>query len=1018
MATGIKVLMIGAGHELSGCEVRYLKHSSGLRAAIAEFQPDVIVTAEFIPSALNDEGLELRRRWIHVDPQVSAADLLRAVHGCYAFNLWSEHPVASAQPLVSVYTPTYNTGDYLVEAYQSLREQSYRNWEWIVVDDHSTDRTWERLEALARDDVRVRPFRSGKHVGKIGATKDFATRLATGSYLVELDHDDLLTDSALEEIVQAFQRHTDVGMVYSNCASFYENGSFQRFEGEFWQSRYRWTEYRGKKWLECINPDIYDRFGPEHNQQFAWFLTVGPHHVRAFRTSVFRELGGYNPRLPVADDWDLIARFFLQSRCWHIDKMLYLYRYRDNHENATFLRNQAIQDHLELGRAHYEEAFKIKNALSPARAPSPTESAPLGQLLLSDLSVIVLEAVPSPLTERCLASVREHAPGAELILVANGCEPSAACVALADSVERLPENVFFAAGCNAGAARASRRVLCFLNNDAYFVDDSPHRLLAALAEREELVGPYSNRAKPPQGDVETAPADDQYPQMIVGVCLLVTQRLFQRLGGFDPRLLTFEDDDLCARAADLGHASRVVGGTFVAHDGHATFRALGRNLDEVMADNQKKFAGLRPSLRVVAIAKNEAQSIRDFFRQFAPITRDFCLLDTGSTDDTVALALEAGARVERSDFVDFAATRNEALKRFGPGADWIVMLDPDERLDQATIRHLRDWLWETPHDVFLAPLEAVGSDGTRERFVSKPFLFRYSAQISWVFKVHEKLIGSSRQALVTNARIEHLLSLHEPERRAAAEQRYARLMNEEPYFRDPAYRRDMMTSWPILDYDRLDDPRLTKVEVGPLVSVIIPTYRRSALLQRAVRSALAQDYGALEILVVGDACPELRPNAFSNEPRVRVYNLQRNGGEGGASARNHALCLAAGQLVAYLDDDNAWESGHVSSLVKALERNRASFAFSSMKVEGRDLGFTEPKLRGIDTSCLLHRRSLIAKYGGWKDREQAGYAHDWELVQRWVEGAEPWAATRRATVLYNARSSGQAKFLEATLAGE
>src|SRR5207244_1608084 len=141
------------------------------------------------------------------------------------------------------------------EAYHSLLEQTYKNWEWVVVDDHSTDGTWERLQAYAAEEIRVRPCRLARRSMKIGATKDAATRLAEGAYLVELDHDDLLTDNALAEVVQAFGEHPEVGMVYSNCCSFYENGTFQRYEDPFWATRYRFTEYRGKKWLECVNPD-------------------------------------------------------------------------------------------------------------------------------------------------------------------------------------------------------------------------------------------------------------------------------------------------------------------------------------------------------------------------------------------------------------------------------------------------------------------------------------------------------------------------------------------------------------------------------------------------------------------------------------------------------------------------------------------------------------------------------------------------------------------------------------------
>jgi hypothetical protein len=533
-------------------------------------------------------------------------------------------------------------------------------------------------------------------------------------------------------------------------------------------------------------------------------LTVGPHHVRAFRTTTFRELGGYNERLPVADDWDLYARFFLRSKCLHIDKMLYLYRYRDDFKNTSFCKNREIQEHLALGRGHYAEEFQAFNAGRLEIAQEPRK------------------VTPSPV------------------------------------------------------------------------------------------------------------------------------------------------------ARQSGDGSLV---------------------------------------RVVAIALNEERALHDFFEQFSAVTRDWCLLDTGSTDDTVNAAAALGVRVETARFVDFALARNEALARFAAGAEWILMLDPDERLDGHTVRRLKALTEHASEDVFLAPLEAVALDGTRRSWVPKPFLFRNTQAMRWVLKVHEKLIGGNRHALLRNARIDHLLSIHDGERRRSAEAMYQHLMTMERYFTDPDYRQQLREAWPILDYDRLDDPRLAKIEIGPLVSVVIPTYRRSQALLRAVNSALSQDYAPIEVLVVGDCCPELNPQAFSAEPRVRVYNLPENHGAGGAVPRNYAIQVSKGELIAYLDDDNVWQSHHLSSVVRELARNDASFAFSSMQVDGRDLAFTQPKFQGIDTSCIVHRRELILKYGGWKTRDQAGYAHDWEIVRRWLDGGERWAATRRPTLVYNAETSGQSAFL-------
>jgi len=421
-----------------------------------------------------------------------------------------------------------------------------------------------------------------------------------------------------------------------------------------------------------------------------------------------------------------------------------------------------------------------------------------------------------------------------------------------------------------------------------------------------------------------------------------------------------------------------------------------------------------PEIRVVAICRDEERAVGGFLDQFAPLTRDRCLLDTGSTDRTVAIARERGARVETAAFRDFASARNEAIERFGAGADWIVMLDLDERLDAETIAAIPGLAASGAFDVWLAPLDAVAPDGSRRAFTPKPFLFRRDPALRWTFSVHEKLVGSMRQALVRDARIDHVIALHDPAHRARAAERYAAMMAREPYFADAAFRGRMRARWPILDHERLHDSRIASVVAGPLVSVVVPTYRRRELLRESVRSTLAQDWPNLEVFVVCDHDPDAEAIAaeLRDEARVRVIDLDRNHGPGGAEPRNVGIALARGDLVAYLDDDNDWAPDHLSSVVGAMRRADASFAFSSMTADGRDLRFARPELQGVDTSTIVHRRGLIASHGGWKDRSRR-YGHDWELVSRWLAAGEPWACTRRATVRYGTSVNGQAAFVTA-----
>ncbi len=106
----------------------------------------------------------------------------------------------------------------------------------------------------------------------------------------------------------------------------------------------------------------------------------------------------------------------------------------------------------------------------------------------------------------------------------------------------------------------------------------------------------------------------------------------------------------------------------------------------------------------------------------------------------------------------------------------------------------------------------------------------------------------------------------------------------------------------------------------PLVSVILPTFNRAALLGEAVESALTQTYSHLEVIVVDDGSTDktadLLAELAANDARVRPVT-QTNGGV--SSARNHALSLADGDYIAYLDSDDIWLPWKVESQLNVLQ---------------------------------------------------------------------------------------------------
>ena len=186
-----------------------------------------------------------------------------------------------------------------------------------------------------------------------------------------------------------------------------------------------------------------------------------------------------------------------------------------------------------------------------------------------------------------------------------------------------------------------------------------------------------------------------------------------------------------------------------------------------------------------------------------------------------------------------------------------------------------------------------------------------------------------------------------------------------------------------------------------LVSIIMPTYNRAELLRKAIDSVKAQTIDNWELIIVGDKCPTLVKTMLEEtDRRIKWWNLSKNNGPGGTVPRNYALkTLATGHWIAYLDDDNQWRKDHLESLILAVGEYGADYGISSFTMNDIPIYCKEPMRYRVDTSSVLHKASLLKKYGYWKTREEVGYAHDWELVSRWKDHS--WAATNLPTLLYH-----------------
>lgn len=106
-------------------------------------------------------------------------------------------------PSVSIITPSYNRGDIVFETASSIFNQTYPNWEWVIVDDGSSDNSLEVLNGFAEKDDRVKVFKRDREPKGACTCRNIAVEKSSGQYVLFLDTDDLLAPFCLEQRIKA-----------------------------------------------------------------------------------------------------------------------------------------------------------------------------------------------------------------------------------------------------------------------------------------------------------------------------------------------------------------------------------------------------------------------------------------------------------------------------------------------------------------------------------------------------------------------------------------------------------------------------------------------------------------------------------------------------------------------------------------------------------------------------------------------------------------------------------------------
>jgi glycosyltransferase involved in cell wall biosynthesis len=203
-------------------------------------------------------------------------------------------------PVISVLLPAYNAQQYIQSAVQSILDQTFRDFEFIITNDGSTDQTLSILQSLAKKDARIKLI-SRPNTGYVVALNQ-GIAMAQGEFVARMDADDISLPTRFEEQLAYLRSNPDCVMVGTNVSQMDQGGA-----------------------LIGPMPDIV--YGHER-LNYALLRRGWPivHPSMMARTSAIKSIGGYVPELCPNEDHDLFLKLAEVGRIENLPHILLHYR--------------------------------------------------------------------------------------------------------------------------------------------------------------------------------------------------------------------------------------------------------------------------------------------------------------------------------------------------------------------------------------------------------------------------------------------------------------------------------------------------------------------------------------------------------------------------------------------------------------------------------------------------------------------------------------------------------------------
>lgn len=476
----------------------------------------------------------------------------------------AEQATLKVKPLFSIVIPVYDPlPSYLTEAIESVKAQLYDNWELCLADDNSPNPQIQKiLQQYAESDKRIKVMLR-KTNGHISANTNSALELATGDYVVFMDHDDLLTANCLFECAKHLNQRPENEIIYSDEDKVNDKGSFS-------------------------SPHFKPDWAPDNLLSRNY---MG--HVIVMKKSLVDKLGGFRLGYEGSQDYDLLLRATEQtSHIGHIPKVLYHWRI---HELSVAATDSDAKPYA------YEAAKKaLDDALQRRGTPGHAEHVPdsPGAYRIryqvtapGKVSIIIPTKNQAEILDKALSSIIKLTdyPDYEIILLNNNSDEPA-FFELVDRYTKQHGNIFkcydapfqfnFSKLMNLGREKATGKYLLLLNNDVEVIQRDWMTQMVSFAQRKgtgavgvKLLFPddtiqhagvvlglggaaahvFANVHKSERGYFNYIKSLNNYSS-VTGACVMCRTAVFDEVGGFDESLrVEYNDIDFCLKLLVKGY---------------------------------------------------------------------------------------------------------------------------------------------------------------------------------------------------------------------------------------------------------------------------------------------------------------------------------------------------------------------------------------------------------------------------------------------------------------------------------